>query len=137
MTGVNVAADHDAEGVPRSGGTVNTSLHQLTVVPLAGATKHWRDLAACRGEDTDLFYPGEHDPQLEAKAFCRACPVQVECLEYALAENIQHGIWGGLAINARREIRKQRYRAQQAQVRAVRDAAAPALPALSSRAAHP
>ena len=136
MTGVNVAADHDAEGVPRSGGTVNTSLHQLTVVPPAGAT-NWRQHAACRGEDTELFYPGEHDPQLEAKAFCRICPVRVECLEYALAENIQHGIWGGLAINARREIRKQRYRAGQAQVRAVRDAAAPALPARLSRAAHP
>jgi Transcription factor WhiB len=37
--------------------------------------------------------------------------VREECLEFALTENHQHGIWGGLSINRRRQIRKERYRA--------------------------
>lgn len=134
----NVAAGH--ERTSRSGGTPRTPL--LRVVPPAGMHNDdvwgdWRDRGACRGQDSELFFPGEHQEQVPAKQFCAVCPVRVECLEYALAGNIQHGIWGGLSINSRREIRKQRYRAQVARDRAVRDAAAPALPALPSRTAHP
>ena len=33
----------------------------------------------------------------EAKALCRQCPIQRECLTYALENHEMFGVWGGLA----------------------------------------
>lgn len=57
----------------------------------------------------DPQFPDDHyDPySLEvkaAKAACERCPVQAECLEYALVSNLQDGIWGGTTPHERREI---------------------------------
>ena len=38
------------------------------------------------------------------KAICRACPVQVACLTYALDAGEAHGIWGGLSADERRTL---------------------------------
>jgi WhiB family transcriptional regulator, redox-sensing transcriptional regulator len=43
-----------------------------------------------------------------AKAMCKECPVIGECLEYALTNNIQEGIWGGTSLVDRRKIRRDR-----------------------------
>jgi WhiB family transcriptional regulator, redox-sensing transcriptional regulator len=72
----------------------------------------WRDLASCRDTDPDLFFPvGTTGPAIEqienAKAVCRQCEVQTECLEYALASNQDSGIWGGTSEEERRAIRRQ------------------------------
>ncbi|MBK3586377.1 WhiB family transcriptional regulator [Streptomyces sp. MBT57] len=53
---------------------------------------NWRTHAACRDEDPDLFFPiGSSGPAVvqaaEAKAVCRGCPVQAQCLEWGLAED--------------------------------------------------
>jgi WhiB family redox-sensing transcriptional regulator len=37
-----------------------------------------------------------------AKAICAVCPVQVECLEYAIRTREPHGVWGGLSEMERR-----------------------------------
>lgn len=63
--------------------------------------ENWRMHAACRDEDPDLFFPiGSTGPALgqveEAKAVCRRCPVQEECLRWALENNQDAGVWGGL-----------------------------------------
>jgi WhiB family redox-sensing transcriptional regulator len=39
---------------------------------------------------------------------CSECPVQLDCLEYALAYRIDHGVWGGASERERRRILKQR-----------------------------
>lgn len=57
----------------------------------------------------DPFFPDDkYDPfSLEvkaAKAACERCPVQSECLEYALVSNLPDGIWGGTTPHERREI---------------------------------
>ena len=49
----------------------------------------WRDQAACRDTDPDLFFPvGTTGPAIEqiesAKAVCRECEAQSACLEFAL-----------------------------------------------------
>lgn len=70
----------------------------------------WRDRAACRGPETALFFPPtttERRDEREArerraKAICCGCPVQPECLEYALGIGEMHGIWGGLNESERR-----------------------------------
>jgi len=53
--------------------------------------------AACRGMPADLFFPavkGDH-PSAGAKEVCAACPVQAECLAYAVEHKEEHGVWGG------------------------------------------
>jgi WhiB family redox-sensing transcriptional regulator len=75
----------------------------------------WQDQASCLGMDPDLFFPERGASTREAKAICAACPVRVDCLEYALANAEKFGIWGGLSERERRRIR--RMRAQQARRR--------------------
>lgn len=71
----------------------------------------WRERAACRDEDPELFFPlSEHGPgarqTAEAKAVCARCPVRERCLEYALADGLDHGIFGGLTETERRALRR-------------------------------
>lgn len=90
------------------------------LLSLTIASNEWRSEAACRDTDPDLFFPvGTTGPAIEqienAKAVCRICVAQVECLEYAIATNQDSGIWGGTSEEERRAIRKQR-QAKQRQV---------------------
>jgi WhiB family redox-sensing transcriptional regulator len=60
----------------------------------------WMDAGACRSEDPDLFFPvsaqGDGKLQtLQALTVCRRCPVQRECLRYAVTNRQRHGVWGG------------------------------------------
>jgi WhiB family transcriptional regulator, redox-sensing transcriptional regulator len=59
----------------------------------------WMSHGACRSEDPELFFPvAVAGPALaqvrSAKAVCGRCPVQANCLSYALVTG-QDGIWGG------------------------------------------
>jgi WhiB family transcriptional regulator, redox-sensing transcriptional regulator len=70
----------------------------------------WRKRARCKGLDPEMFFAGK-DERAEteaAKAICAGCPVQGACLEYALANGIEEGVWGGLGERSRRRIRRQR-----------------------------
>jgi WhiB family transcriptional regulator, redox-sensing transcriptional regulator len=78
---------------------------------------NWRTRAACREEDPDLFFPiGSSGPALvqaeDAKAVCRACPVQEQCLEWALEKGQDAGVWGGMDENERRATKRRRSRRQ-------------------------
>lgn len=71
----------------------------------------WRDHAACRSTDPDLFFPiGSTGPAIEqiesAKAVCMQCEAQRSCLEFALVTNQESGIWGGTSEEERRKLRK-------------------------------
>lgn len=60
----------------------------------------WRQRAACRTVDPDLFFPeGTDGPALvqadEAKQVCAGCTVRRQCLDYALSTYQKHGVWGG------------------------------------------
>ena len=72
----------------------------------------WRELSACRDTDPDLFFPvGTTGPAIEqienAKAVCRVCDVQKQCLDFALTTNQDSGIWGGTSEEERRALRRQ------------------------------
>lgn len=69
------------------------------------ADSSWRARAACRGLDTNLFFPerGDNSTLKEARALCATCPVREECL--AVADPI-FGLWGGLTPDERLERRK-------------------------------
>ena len=71
----------------------------------------WREVAACRDTDPDLFFPvGTTGPAIEqieaAKAVCRQCEALAPCLEFALATNQESGVWGGTSEEERRKLRK-------------------------------
>ena len=71
----------------------------------------WRELAACRDEDPELFFPIGTGPAADAqaeraKAVCRRCPVLEQCLTYALSSGQDAGIWGGLTEDERRALRR-------------------------------
>lgn len=42
-----------------------------------------------------------------ARKLCEGCPVQSECLSYALNSNIGYGVWGGLTERERRKLQRQ------------------------------
>lgn len=68
----------------------------------------WRQRAACRGVDPDVFYPSTDEGAEEAKSICRSCPVRESCLEYALVNRERDGVWGGATERERRRIVRQR-----------------------------
>jgi WhiB family redox-sensing transcriptional regulator len=82
---------------------------------LAGARgdfPDWRDGAACRHHDPELFFPeGTAGPALrqadEAKQVCQSCPVRIPCLDFAQRHSLAFGIWGGATGEERRGIRRQ------------------------------
>src|ERR1700691_6293250 len=66
----------------------------------------WRQAAACRSADPDLFFPDSFswrssEQVARAKAVCAACIVRRQCLQYALAANETHGVWGGMTEEER------------------------------------
>ena len=77
----------------------------------------WRGRAACRGEDPELFFPvGSSGPAalaqiVAAEAICARCPVREACLRFALDTGQDYGIWGGLAEDERRRLRRRERRA--------------------------
>jgi WhiB family transcriptional regulator, redox-sensing transcriptional regulator len=68
----------------------------------------WRQRAACRGVDPDVFYPVTDEEAEEAKSICGICPVRESCLEYALANRERDGVWGGATERERRRLIRQR-----------------------------
>lgn len=81
----------------------------------------WQWRAACRGEDSGLFFAPYHTEERDerrarerkAKSICAACPVRMECLEYALRLREPYGIWGGLNELERRLLLRERERARE------------------------
>jgi WhiB family transcriptional regulator, redox-sensing transcriptional regulator len=61
----------------------------------------WTDRALCREAKDPTIFDGHCDRKVvpeNALAFCRRCPVTVQCLEYALDKDnseARQGIWGG------------------------------------------
>ncbi len=71
----------------------------------------WRVDAECRHSDANVFFPvgttGAAIGQIEAaKAVCRRCPVQIDCLQFAFETNQEAGIWGGKDEEERRRLRR-------------------------------
>jgi WhiB family redox-sensing transcriptional regulator len=71
---------------------------------------NWRELAACRGSDPELWFPiseEHHTPQVEtAKTICRRCPVLEQCRAWAIPHQ-PYGIAGGMTEDERRRARRQ------------------------------
>lgn len=64
----------------------------------------------CADKPPSLFFPSDGVGVDVARRVCAECPVRQECLEYALANRIDHGVWGGTSERERRRIIKARAR---------------------------
>jgi WhiB family redox-sensing transcriptional regulator len=84
----------------------------LNELKLVDPDQDWMKLAACKGQDSTLFFQQRGGNQHHGGAYdiCNACPVRVRCLKFAVNNNIEHGIWGGLTPNQRRVHHKRGYR---------------------------
>lgn len=79
----------------------------------------WRSHAACLTEDPELFFPiGNTGPAIaqaeRAKAVCSTCDVIETCLTWALDNNQDAGVWGGMSEDERRSLKRRRARARRA-----------------------
>lgn len=68
----------------------------------------WMAQAACRDIDPAVFFPNDGLGVQAAQHICATCPVVAECLEYALDNRIDHGVWGGCSERERRRILRRR-----------------------------
>lgn len=86
---------------------VVTPRPQLDSEPAHG----WRDDALCAqiGPNDELWMPGKGGSTRRAVAVCRRCPVIDACRDWALDHTqALDGVWGGLTVNDRKAIRRQR-----------------------------
>jgi hypothetical protein len=100
---------------PRSAGSSPTAKEREMTRAITGRDvdrtdpRNWRDQAACRKVDPELFFPVEETAAAcaqqvaAAKAVCARCPVRRQCLDDALTRQ-PYGIAGGLTANERRRM---------------------------------
>jgi WhiB family redox-sensing transcriptional regulator len=62
----------------------------------------WYRDALCAQTDPEAFYPEQGGSTRDAKRVCLRCPVSDACLQYALDNGEQFGVWGGLSSFERR-----------------------------------
>ena len=66
----------------------------------------WFKEARCRGLKPDMFFPTSGRPNFSVTSLCESCPVQQDCLNYALEHDELEGIWGGLGKKDRVRLRR-------------------------------
>jgi WhiB family redox-sensing transcriptional regulator len=78
----------------------------LLVDGLFVTRSEWMQSAACKGETVDRFFNPPGTVPFEALALCYRCPVRQDCLDYAVENRIEHGLWGGLTAKQRIDSRR-------------------------------
>ena len=68
----------------------------------------WMVQGRCRDLPPEIFFPSDGVGVEVARRYCAECPVKVPCLEYALENHIEHGVWGGASERERRRIARSR-----------------------------
>lgn len=69
---------------------------------------NWMARGLCAQQPPDTFFPSDGVGVEVARRICADCPVKEPCLEHALRNRIDHGVWGGCSERERRRILKRR-----------------------------
>lgn len=73
----------------------------------------WRDFANCQGTaNADLWFADDQPSVDAAKRVCQGCEVRQACLDFAITNREQHGVWGGEDLGGREREKKARRRAE-------------------------
>jgi WhiB family redox-sensing transcriptional regulator len=83
-------------------------LRSQTEFDMATPDLEWREAGKCRHLPADIFFPQDGVRVEVARQICADCPVKEPCLEYALANRISEGVWGGSSERQRRRLARQR-----------------------------
>lgn len=86
------------------------------MINVAAADRSWQMKGLCRGNHSYLFFPPStverkeerERREIKAKAICAVCPVNGDCVEFALEIKEPYGIWGGLTETERRQVLSRR-----------------------------
>ena len=76
----------------------------------------WMAEGNCREYSPNVFFPTDGVGVEVARRICETCPVKEPCLEYAVSNRIEHGVWGGTSERGRRRIARARQMAPVAAV---------------------
>jgi WhiB family transcriptional regulator, redox-sensing transcriptional regulator len=68
----------------------------------------WMAEGNCADKPPGVFFPSDGVGVEIARRICSSCPVKQVCLEYALRNRIDHGVWGGTSERERRRILRSR-----------------------------
>ncbi len=68
----------------------------------------WMADGKCRELPPSMFFPSDGVGVEVARRICADCQVKEPCLEYALHNRIDHGVWGGCSERERRRIARRR-----------------------------
>jgi WhiB family redox-sensing transcriptional regulator len=79
--------------------------HDNGVLMPVDMNAEWRTRAECKKHDLTLWFSDEWNRQREAMTICKTCPVQNDCLSFALKYD-ERGIWGGKSERARRKLKQ-------------------------------
>lgn len=74
------------------------------------ANPDWMGDAYCRVHDipTSVFYPEDNAGVAVARVLCAECDVRQDCLDHALDNGEEFGIWGGVSERGRRALLRRR-----------------------------
>ena len=64
----------------------------------------WMSRSRCKGMDAGLFFPSDGVGVLAAQRICAQCAVALPCLQYALDNRIDEGVWGGASERERQRL---------------------------------
>jgi WhiB family redox-sensing transcriptional regulator len=87
------------------GGTLEVPVPEPETLDPATA---WMRDGNCRAYPPAVFFPSDGAGVEVARRICESCPVRALCLEYALEQRVEHGVWGGCSERERRRIAKRR-----------------------------
>lgn len=68
----------------------------------------WMEQGRCREVSPETMFPPDGAGVEIARKICAGCSLQARCLEYALVNRIDHGVWGGTSERERQRIRRLR-----------------------------
>ena len=109
--GKHSPADASASNAPTTELATNEfgrPMELCVVEPDPDSLTAWMSEGNCRLYPPAAFFPSDGVGVDRARKICKDCPVVSRCLDYALEERIEHGVWGGCSERERRRILKQR-----------------------------
>ena len=65
-------------------------------------------IGKCKDLSPSIFFPSDGVGVQAAQRICAECPVSEACLQYALEERVDHGVWGGTSERERRRMLRRR-----------------------------
>jgi hypothetical protein len=103
------------DGTERSVTVRGVEVHRCRVsegtpVDIIGTgSRDWIDRALCgRSPHPEHWFPRDGESPAFAKATCSVCPVNEQCLNYAIDNQIRIGIWGGQTAYERHRTARRR-----------------------------